>query len=311
MNGANPTRVRSVFVIGATGFVGGGVARHLVGEGRRVSGLARSDVAAASLGRSGVIPVRGDLDAGFADVLRHARTTDAVLLVAQLDDDLEARTVAALLDALRGTGATFVFTSGSGVMLERTEGAWSDASFAEGDDFPVEPLAARRREIERAILDAASSRLRTMVIRPGMIWGAGDHSHVTMTYRSVSVTGAACYVGEGLNTYANVHLDDVARLFSTALDRGRPGALYHAVAGETPTRWIAEAVARDLGVPSRSLSAQEASAVWGEFGALILGSSSRLRAPRSRDELGWMPRRTDMLTSVGDARLRRLAGVAA
>jgi nucleoside-diphosphate-sugar epimerase len=132
-----------------------------------------------------------------------------------------------------------------------------------------------------------------------------------MIYQSVAVTGAACYVGEGLNTYGHVHIDDVAHLFSLALDRGRSGALYHAIAGETPTRWIAETVARDLGVPSRSVNPEEAAEVWGDFGALIIASSSRPRARRSLTELGWRPRHTDLLASVGEPWLRRLAAAEA
>jgi nucleoside-diphosphate-sugar epimerase len=56
-------------------------------------------------------------------------------------------------------------------MLERTDGAWSGAGFAEDDAFPVEPLATGRLETERRVLPAASAGMRTMVIRPGMIWG--------------------------------------------------------------------------------------------------------------------------------------------
>lgn len=80
-----------------------------------------------------------------------------------------------------------------------------------------------------------------MVIRPGLTWGPGDHGHVSMIYQSVARTGAACYIGEGLNTYSHVHIDDVARVFELALATGTDGALYHAVGGETPNRWIAEA----------------------------------------------------------------------
>lgn len=99
----------------------------------------------------------------------------------------------------------------------------------------------------------------------------------------------------------------MTRLFTLALDRGRAGGLYHAVAGETPNRWIAERVAADLGVKARSVTPEEAAGVWGEFGALVMCASSRIRAVSSRRELGWYPERTDMLTMIGEARLRALA----
>ncbi|MFF1738880.1 Rossmann-fold NAD(P)-binding domain-containing protein [Streptomyces mirabilis] len=99
----------------------------------------------------------------------------------------------------------------------------------------------------------------------------------------------------------------MTRLFTLALEAGRAGGLYHAVAGEVPNRWIAERVASDLGCDARSITPQEAALVWGEFGALVMAASSRLRAVRAQQELGWRPEHTDMLTTIGEARLRKLA----
>lgn len=128
-----------------------------------------------------------------------------------------------------------------------------------------------------------------------------------MIYQSVAATGAACYVGPGLNTYSNVHIDDVTLLFTLALETGQAGGLYHAVAGEVPNRWIAEKVAGDLGIEARSITPAEGRDVWGELGALIMGASSRLQAVSARRELGWKPEHTDMLSMIGEPRLRRLA----
>ncbi|HWO67119.1 MAG TPA: NAD-dependent epimerase/dehydratase family protein [Umezawaea sp.] len=297
----------NVLVIGATGFVGGGIARHLAGNGHHVTGLVRSDDSARRVEAADVTPLRGDLDGGLVEVVAAAVRADAVVYAAQLEAPHEEHVVATLLDALAGTGRTFLFISGSGVLLQRTAGGWSEDSFAEDDPFTAEPLATGRVAVEGLVRSAAERDVRTVVVRPGLVWGPGDHGHVSMVYRSVALTGAACYVGEGLNTYSNVHVDDVATLVALALAKGTAGALYHAVAGETPNRWIAEAVAEDLGCPARSLTPDEAVTVWGEFGALLLAASSRVRAPRARRELGWSPEHTDMLTMIGEPRLRIMA----
>ncbi|MEV5504452.1 hypothetical protein AB0M50_54515 [Nonomuraea fuscirosea] len=42
-------------------------------------------------------------------------------------------------------------TSGTGVLIQRTGGAWSEDSFGEDDPFTVEPLAARRLGVERSV----------------------------------------------------------------------------------------------------------------------------------------------------------------
>lgn len=297
----------NVFVLGATGFIGGAVARHLLAEGHLVRGLARSHAASKKLQAAGVEPVSGDLQAGLAALVRAAAQHDVVVVAAQLEPRTELAVVTALLDALDGTGKTLLFTSGSGVLLQRSEGSWSPDTFTEDDEFRVEPLAETRRTVENLVRSGVHRGVRGMVVRAGMVWGPGDHGHVSLIYRSVGVLGAAAYVGEGLNVYSHVHVDDVARLFSLANRRGAPGALYHAVAGETPMRWIAESVAADLGVATRSLNPSEAVEVWGEFDALLIGASSRIRARRSRRELGWAPTRTDLLDTVGERRLRALA----
>lgn len=298
---------RQILIIGATGFVGGSLARHLAADGHRISGLARSAEAAARLQAEDVHAVAGDLDGDLDVVVKAAWDADAVIYAAQVAFEREPAVLGHLCRALAGSGKTLIFLSGTGVLMQRTEGAWSPDSFAEDDAFTPEPLAIHRAEAERIVRAAAADGLRTMVVRPPVIWGPGDEGPVAKVYRSVAATGAACYVGTGLAAYSNVHADDLGRLFGLALERGRAGALYHAVAGEIPFRWIAEAVARDLGVPTRSLTMAQAVEAFGPFGALLLSASSRSRDPRTRAELGWSPTRHDLLAQVGEARLRALA----
>jgi len=297
----------NIFVIGASGFVGSILARHFVAEGHKVLGLARSDRVEHALKGAGIQPVRGDLDTEVAPVLAAAQSADVTVYAAQVAFESEPALIQVLCDALVTRGRTFIFLSGSGVFMQRTGGAWSPDSFAEDDPFVPEPLALARVEAEGIVRAAAEHDLRSMVVRPPVIWAPGDYGPVSSVYRSVSLTGAACYIGSGLAAYSNVHGADLAQLFSLAIERGRPGALYHAAAGEIPYRWIAEAVAHDLGVKTRSLTMDEAAEVFSPFGALLLSACSRSRDPRTRSELGWRPTRFDLLSQVGEPRLRALA----
>ena len=295
-----------VFVLGATGFIGGAVARRLTALGHEVSGLARTTPAAKALNAAGIAPVQGDLEAGLRGAVEAGARADAVIFAPQLLLDPEHTAVAAFLEAMTGRGKTFVFTSGTGVLSQRTFGAWSEDTFAEGDTFTPAKTLVRRVETENLVRSA--SGVRGMVLRPPMVWGPGDHGHAAMIYRSVAATGAACYIGAGLNCYSNVHIDDLSRLYALALEKGTSGALYHAVAGEIANRWIAEAVARDLDCPTRSVSVEEAFEIWGRFATLIvMGASSRSRSPRARSDLGWTPEHLDMLSQIGEPRLRALA----
>lgn len=286
-----------VLVFGATGYVGRHVVQRLVAGGDQITGFIRSPDQAKALADAGVEAMVGSLD-DMADVASRLAPFDAVLWIAQLMLEDEARVVAALLAAMAGTGKTFVFTGGTSLISERTDGAWSENTFAEDDPFIPRRQIAPRLDIETMVRTANGPGLRTLCIRPPLIWGGGTCKIIADMYHSARVTGAVCYMGAGLNCYSSVHVEDLAEVYALALERGVGGALYHSVSGEVNYRHMAETIARHLGVPTRSVSFGEAVDLWDKFTALIVfGSCSRSRSPRARQDLGWLPHpdRLDLL----------------
>jgi uncharacterized protein YbjT (DUF2867 family) len=67
-----------VFVIGATGFIGGTVARRMVADGHNVKGLYRSGSAESGLSEMGITPVKGDLTV-LESIVAPAQSSDATL----------------------------------------------------------------------------------------------------------------------------------------------------------------------------------------------------------------------------------------
>ena len=227
-----------------------------------------------------------------------ASQADATIFAPQLTLE-EYHTVAALLEGYRDTGKVFIFTSGTGVLGQRTGGEWSEDCFSEDDEFIPARSIARRVETETMVRHAAQTGLRAMVVRPPMIWGHGRYVAVELLLESINQTGAACYIGRGLNLYSHVHVDDLAELYRLMLEKGVAGALYHCVSGELNNRCIAEFVARQAGCTVKSITMDEAIALWGKFSTLIvMGASSRSRSLRSRRELGWAPTRLDLIDSL-------------
>lgn len=108
----------TIFLTGATGYIGGAVGDCLLRDGHAVTALTRSESKRSALGALGYSVVVADLAdvAPFADVLRDA---DAVVNCADADDPYFVATV---LDALSGTGKTFVHTSGSSIVGDRAAG---------------------------------------------------------------------------------------------------------------------------------------------------------------------------------------------
>ena len=94
-----------VFVTGASGYIGGSIAAHLLEHGHAVRGADN----AGALGRLGIAPVLGDLD-DAALLAREATGADAVVNAASSD---HRASLVALIDALAGSGKPLLHTSGS------------------------------------------------------------------------------------------------------------------------------------------------------------------------------------------------------
>ena len=284
-------------IFGASGYVGRQVTAHLAAAGHDVTGFVRREDAVALMTERGAQAQVGAVtDADLLNTLIDGH--DAIVWIAQLMLDEEQRVVRAMLERLRGSGKAFIFTSGTSLLSERTDGEWIEATYAEWDSFIPRRQVAPRLAIENMVREAGKNGIRAMVIRPPLIWGYGGSQVIADYYHSAAVTGAVCHVGRGLNVYSNVHVDDLADLYERAIEQGAPGALYHCVAGETNFRSMAERIARTLGVGTRSVSVSEAIEIWDKFtGPIVLSSCSRTRSPRARLELGWSPRldRSDIL----------------
>jgi nucleoside-diphosphate-sugar epimerase len=263
-----------------------------------VLGLARSDEAAARMREWGIEPILGDLSQ--SETLAQATSRTDATVFAPSVGPAEAAAVAELLEILEGSAKAFVFCSGTGVLSQRTLGEWSPTTVSDFDEFEPLPQLVDRVAVENLVKAAHHRGIRGIVVRPPAVW-THDQPHMLFTHvvDAVASEGAACYIGRGLNMYSNVHAEDLGEVFRAAVERGAAGATYHAVAGEVPNRWIAEVVGRHLGVPTRSISTDEAIRIWGKFYALIVASvCSRSRSPRTARDLGWHPRHVDMLESA-------------
>ncbi len=288
-----------VFVTGASGYIGGSIAVHLLGHGHAVRGLVRSADKAEALGRLGIEPVLGDLD-DLALLQREAASAGAVVSAASSD---HRTSVAALIDALAGTGSALLHTSGSSVIADNACGMHaSDTVFDESTPLVVLPAKAARHEIDGMVRAAAARGVRSAVLCNTMIYGEGRGLHaesaqIPALLREARRLGAVHVVGAGLNRWSNVHVDDVAVLYRLALEKAPAGSFYFVENGEASWREIGEALAARTGLgPVASWSLEEAGAVFGAAAARYsFGSNSRVRAVLARTELGWAPQHASVI----------------
>jgi nucleoside-diphosphate-sugar epimerase len=288
-----------VFCTGASGYIGGSVAAHLVAAGHQVTGLVRSPEKADAVRARGIEPVMGTLD-DAAVLSQAAKAADVVVNAASAD---HKGAVTALLDALAGSGKPFIHTSGSSVIGTRSKGQRSDAIFDE--DTPFTPSSARvaRAALNELILSWRDRGCRPVIVCPSLIYGIGhgagrDSVQVPLLIKLAKKRGNAAYAGPGENVWSNVHIDDLVTLYALAIEKAAAGAFFFAENGENSMREVCEATNRMLGFagPPTAMSMQEAAAEWGEGTAEdTMASNSRVRAKRARRELGWQPKARSLM----------------
>jgi nucleoside-diphosphate-sugar epimerase len=287
-----------VFVTGATGFIGTAVTAELIGAGHQVLGVARTDQQMQTLAARGVEPHRGDLT-DHASFVAGAKACDGVVHLAFIHDfsrfaenmETEKQTVAAMLNALEGSGKPFVATSGTALLAPGRLATEADMPTRQG-----------RGETEAMVREAGARGLRTSVIRlPPITHENGTGGFLPPLVAIAQDKGVAAHVGDGANRWPAGNRADAALLYRLALEKGEPGGVYHAVGDEgVPTRQSAAAIGKRLGLPTASVSADEAGAHFGFFAMFIgleIPASSRL----TQERLGWRPTHAGLIEDIETA----------
>ncbi len=291
--------IKTVFITGATGFIGGTVAQKLIDAGMQVRGLARSQASADLLSRMGIEPVLGDLD-DYAVLVKEAGRADGVINAANSD---HAASVQALIQGLIGSEKPFIHTSGSSIVGDDVRGsACSNSIYDEYTPLIIQTLKQPRRDIDLMVLNAKITNIRSSVICPSLIYGIGkglnqQSVQIPFLARNAIQAGRVQIVGAGLNVWSNVHINDVADLYLAALLKAPAGAFYFAENGEASYEQIGQALAKRLGLEGvESLDPEVAVERWGIPRAYYsFGSNSRVRSVRARQELGWTPLHTSVI----------------
>ena len=291
-----------IFCTGASGYIGGSIAAELAGAGHQVRGLVRSAESAEKVRAFGIEPVTGTLD-DTAILEREARAADAVINAASADHRNAAM---ALLGALDGSGKAFIHTSGSSVVGTRAAGQRVDDVFDESTPFTPSPARAARVALDKAILSYGEKGVRAAIVCPSLIYGLGrgaklDSVQIPWLIKTAKKHGVAKHYGPGENVWSNVHMDDLVDLYLRALKEAPAGAFYFAENGENSMREACVAISRmfGLGGSTQAMTLDEAAAEWGEGAAQdTMGSNSRVRARRARDQLAWAPNARPLIEEI-------------
>jgi nucleoside-diphosphate-sugar epimerase len=278
-----------VFLTGASGFIGSAVIEELRAAGHEVLGLARNDVNAAKLEAAGVAVHRGDLSEPET-LAAGAAACDGTIHCAFIHDfskfmeniAIDRANVEAMLKALEGSGKPFILTSGT-LMAD------PDREATEEDGPSTEGAGAGRGATELLVEHYAKRGVRAMIVRLPQVHDTEKAGLITYAIDVAKEKGVSAYVGDGSARWAAAHVDDVAKVYRLALEKGVAGARYHAV-GESGVsmRDIAEAVGKRLNLPVASITPEAAPAHFG-FLAMFANRDAPTSSRLTQERLGWTP----------------------
>jgi nucleoside-diphosphate-sugar epimerase len=284
-----------IFLTGATGYIGSAVLAALVRGGHDVTALVRNNEKARRVAARGAHPVIGDL--AEPDSFRGSAEGQDGYVLAAFDsrsgrgpaiDRLSLETIIAAAKRPRTAGSTapaqrlIIYTSGVWVL-----GRTSDPA---AEDAPPNPIdhVAWRADHEQLVLDSASAALRTLVVRPGVVYGSGS-GLVGDLFKAAS-NGLVRVVGDGNNHWPLVYDRDLADLYARLVASADAGGVFHANdEGDERVNDIVDAIKPYVPVRPdvRHVPIDEARSKMGVY-ADALALDQLVRSPRAR-ALGWAP----------------------
>ena len=278
-----------VLITGATGFIGGALARALIGTKAEVHALARPSSDRSSLADIPVIWHEGDITR--PETLRNQFTgMDAVICAAgklgqagvpeavyQRLHVEGTRNVLNEISSLRESPRV-LYVSSPGVLgptgrLPLTE----DAPYRPSNMYERSKAAG-----EQVAKEFASQGFPVIIVRPEFVYGPGD-LHVLRLFQNVQ-SGRFFYVDGGKHLCHPTFIDDAVQGLMLCLQGGAPGEVYHITGLQAVTfRELVETMARAMGVNSPKLSLLRSLAMLGAGGMEALGRILHVTPPIGRE----------------------------
>ena len=274
-----------IFLTGGTGYIGSAVLDAFVRAGHRVDALVRNSEKAALVQERGGNAVLGDASdpKTYADA---AAAADGVVLTAFEESPrgvkIDESTIDTVLAGPVKPGRFIIYTSGIWVL--------GPALNPVDENAPVNPieLAAWRPAHEARVLNAATAGWRTVVIRPGIVYGSGRG--IVGDVLNDAANSLIRIIGPGDNHWPLVYDRDLADLYLRTATNPEAEGIYHAndEGDETVNDIVAAISEHAKTTPSvRRVPLAEAKQKMGPY-AEALALDQVVRSPRAR-AIGWTP----------------------
>jgi nucleoside-diphosphate-sugar epimerase len=289
-----------VFLTGATGYIGSAVLDAMIKGGHRVTALVRDPEKAERLSAKGASPIIGEL--GLPKTyLAAVKAADAVIHAALEDSPRGVAKEREALGTMLGAQSEGSRADGKSRLFVYTSGVWvlGRTPMSAAEDAPLDPPqhVDWRPAHEEIVLSAFSASLRTVVVRPGIVYGGGRG--IVSDLIKDALNGLIRVVGPGKNRWPCIYDHDLGELYARVLEAPTAAGIIHATdEADERVMDIVEAIAAQ--VPQRpdirNMPMTEARKKLGTY-ADALALDQKVRSLKAR-ALGWEPTQTGVINSV-------------
>jgi nucleoside-diphosphate-sugar epimerase len=237
----------NVLVTGGGGFLGNAVVRKLLDSGHDVWSFSRREH--ESVNKLGAGYIKGNIQ-DENDVVHALKGMEALVHTAAkvgywgtFDEfhDANVKGTDNVIDACRKRGVrNLVFTSSPSVIFNGRDMEGDDESVPYPDKYDSS-YSETKAIAERNVLKADSGELRTISLRPHLIWGPGD-THIIPGILQRAREGKMVRIGNGKNIADMVYVDNAADAHVLALraleeNPDATGRTYFITNGEPRNMW--------------------------------------------------------------------------
>ncbi|MBA3721996.1 MAG: NAD-dependent epimerase/dehydratase family protein [Parachlamydiaceae bacterium] len=276
-----------VFVTGASGYIGSTVAKAFRAKGHMVYGLVRTAESSNQLSLNEIWPIIGDMNnpdsykAALEDV---EVVVHCALEASEKSIELDAKTIDTVLGVFSKSNLprAFIYTSGVWVY-----GSTNDKIVDESSPLNPPDIVKWRPRHEEKVLNATTANLRTVIMRPGVVYGkVGGLMNILF---DSARDGTVNIIGQGSNRWAMIHIQDLAYAYVAAAEKELTRTVLN-VADDShfTVREMAEAIAKSAGIEGNvnELSIEDARK---QHGDLIQGLALNQQVNNARIKrlLGW------------------------
>jgi nucleoside-diphosphate-sugar epimerase len=254
--------METIFITGATGFIGNAILRQCVCEHRKVFAMSRNGDQDTHLQSIGAIPVRCDLDsivashlASVSTIIHAAGAVGPTYTPKQFEHINNSLTIRLFHQAKEAGVKQFIYISSDTVVMTTN----NQIDVNENADFSAltHPYVSSKVQAEKFLLSQIeTSSMQIVCLRPRLVWGQGDRLQLPLISQAINA-GKFWWIDHGKSLTSVTYIGNLTHAVSLIIGKLKiPSGAYFIADAEQHTHkvfWKTLLATRDIQVSEKSL----------------------------------------------------------